>query len=61
MSVTFLICPPATSMRVPTAASLLRVMMVKRDTAAMLGRASPRNPRVRMENRSGSLAILLVA
>ena len=36
--------PPSTSMRVPCGASFSQVSRVKRLTAAMLGRASPRNP-----------------
>src|SRR5579864_380898 len=55
------ILPPATSTRVPVASSEARVSSRKRDTEAMEGRASPRNPRVAMERRSFTSRNLLVA
>jgi len=46
---------------VPASEAASRVTRDNLETAAMLGRASPRNPRVRILKRSWSLAILLVA
>ena len=45
----------------PFAASFCFVRMVTFDTAAMLGKASPRKPSVFIENKSSVVAILLVA
>ena len=45
----------------PASAPASRVSMVMRETAAMLGRASPRNPSVRMAKRSSGARSLLVA
>ena len=53
--------PPFTLMDVARSASRGRVSISNRDTEAMLGRASPRNPRVRRLRRSSTARILLVA
>mgnify|MGYP006190696245 CR=1 FL=1 len=46
---------------VPATASASRVTMRNRETLAMLGTASPRNPKVRISARSPELRSLLVA
>src|ERR1039458_10433629 len=48
-------------MRVPVASSIDRVSSSRRETEAMEGSASPRNPSVEMESRSLTLRSLLVA
>ena len=53
--------PPATWISVPPGAPRARVRSVKRATEAMLGKASPRKPRVAMAARSSTRRILLVA
>ena len=53
--------PPSMTTSVPESAAASRVTRENRETAAMLGSASPRKPSVRMRNRSSSVAILLVA
>src|SRR5437879_6500744 len=53
--------PPANSMRVPSASASSRVSSSNRDTAAMVGKASPRNPSVPIESRSSADLSLLVA
>src|ERR1035438_1989624 len=55
------ILPPAISMRVPVVSSAERVSSSRRETDAMEGSASPRNPRVAMESRSFTSRSLLVA
>ncbi len=45
----------------PVSASALQELSCNRDTEAILGSASPRNPRLPMRSRSSSDAILLVA
>ncbi len=55
------ILPPAISMRVPVVSSGARVSSSSRETDAMEGSASPRNPRVEMESRSLTSRSLLVA
>src|SRR5437667_235240 len=53
--------PPANSMRVPSASVSSRVSSSSRETAAMVGNASPRNPSVAIESRSSADLSLLVA
>src|SRR5437899_2711121 len=53
--------PPANSMRVPSASASSRVSSSNRETAAIVGKASPRNPRVAIESRSSADLSLLVA
>ena len=53
--------PPLISTRVPKSSPAGRVSMEKRDTEAMVGSASPRNPKVPMLLRSATSCILLVA
>ena len=53
--------PQCSSMRNPLGFSGWRVVMVVLDTAAILGRASPRNPRVAIASSCSWLSILLVA
>src|SRR3989441_8678168 len=53
--------PPAISMRVPESSDATRVSSTSRETAAIEGRASPRNPSVEISNRSSAERILLVA
>ena len=60
-SETSFILPPSTTISVPLSADAARVIRLNRETAAILGRASPLKPRVLMEKRSRSLKILLVA
>ncbi len=55
-----MIRPAETRTRVPTPPASA-VSRVSRDTDAMDGSASPRNPKVRTPRRSSSVAILLVA
>src|ERR1019366_1010314 len=55
------ILPPASSTVVPTASSRARVSSNSRETDAMDGSASPRNPRVAIESRSLTSESLLVA
>ena len=55
------ILPPAISMRVPVVSSAERVSSIKRETEAMDGSASPRNPSVAIESRSFTSRSLLVA
>src|SRR6266481_5162897 len=55
------ILPPAISTRAPVASSEARVSSSSRDTEAMEGSASPRNPSVPMESRSLTSRNLLVA
>jgi hypothetical protein len=55
------ISPAWTSRRNPAWEAAGRVINSRRLTAAMLGRASPRNPRVLMFRRSSSASSLLVA
>src|SRR5207237_243871 len=51
----------ATMLSVPATASGSRVVNRKRETLAMLGKASPRNPSVAIAARSFAVRILLVA
>src|SRR4029077_4230421 len=53
--------PPANSTRVPSASSAARVCSSRRETAAMEGSASPRNPRVAIESRSSAVRSFDVA
>ncbi len=53
--------PPLTRISVPLDASSGRVRRTSRDTEAMLGSASPRNPWVVIAARSSAVEILLVA
>ena len=53
--------PPDTRTSAPRGAPRARVRSSRRDTEAMLGRASPRNPREVMAARSSTRRILLVA
>ena len=53
--------PPLTMISVPASACAWRVVSRNRDTLAMLGRASPRNPSVATASRSAAVRILLVA
>ena len=53
--------PPATSMQVPTVSPSAQVFIVRRETAAIDGMASPRNPYVEMRSMSSTSRILLVA
>ena len=53
--------PPSFFTFNPVSLAAVRVVIVIRDTAAILARASPRKPRVAMASRSCSLLILLVA
>ena len=55
------ILPPLTTISVPATASRSRVVRRNRDTLAMLGNASPRNPNVATACRSAADRILLVA
>ena len=55
------IFPPSTIISVPISSLFSRVIREKRETAAMLGSASPLKPRVLIEKRSLSVDILLVA
>ncbi len=55
------IAPPSTMTSVAAVSVWRRVRSVKRDTDAIDGKASPRNPSVAMASRSSLLAILLVA
>src|SRR5580698_1957258 len=55
------IFPPAISTAAPVVSSAARVSSNSRETEAMEGRASPRNPRVAMESRSFTSLSLLVA
>ena len=55
------IFPPAISTVVPVVSSAARVSSSSRDTAAMEGSASPRNPSVEMASRSSASRNLLVA
>src|SRR5712691_1940324 len=48
---TLISLPPANSMRVPSASASSRVSSSKRDTAAIVGSASPRNPSVAIERQ----------
>ena len=52
--------PPANVSRKANSSSSVRVVIVKRETAAILGTASPRKPRELMENISSIVLILLV-
>ena len=54
ISATSLIAPPLRVIRVPASADSTLVTISMSDTEAMLGRASPLNPRVAMEKRSPS-------
>ena len=58
---TMSILPPFTMISVPASAFGSRVVNRKRDTLAMLGSASPRNPNVLTACRSAAERILLVA
>ena len=53
--------PPSIQYRLPERESAVFVMSSTLDTAAMLERASPRNPRDAIESRSQASLILLVA
>ena len=53
--------PPWAIKRVPCAPLLVAVSIVKRETEAMDGSASPRKPNVRIRKRSACFLILLVA
>src|SRR5437016_333949 len=53
--------PPANSMRVPSASVSSRVSSSSRETAAMVGKASPRKPSVAIESKSSADLSLLVA
>src|SRR5690242_18065276 len=53
--------PPANSRRVPSASDSSRVSRSSRETAAIVGSASPRKPSVEMESRSSADFSLLVA
>src|SRR4030042_5409077 len=55
------ITPPEAFTRYPTNWSAGLVVISTRETEQMLGRASPRNPRVLIENSSEKVVILLVA
>src|SRR5438094_3961736 len=55
------ILPPAISTRAPVVSSAERVSRSSRDTEAIEGSASPRNPSVAMESRSLTSRSLLVA
>jgi hypothetical protein len=52
---------PPSSLRTFRRPSATEVARVKRETDAMLGNASPRNPRVPTSKRSSDALILLVA
>ena len=58
---TFMSFPPANSMRVPSASDSSRVSSSSRETAAIVGSASPRKPSVEMESKSSADFSLLVA
>jgi len=53
--------PPANSTRVPCSSSGVRVSSTRRETDAMEGSASPRNPSVPMESRSSAVRSFDVA
>src|SRR6185437_6008135 len=53
--------PPANSIRVPCSSSAARVSSVSRDTAAIEGSASPRNPSVAIESKSSAVRSFDVA
>ena len=55
------ISPPWATSKVPCWPFSVAVSMVKRDTEAMEGMASPRKPSVRIRKRSACFLILLVA
>ena len=53
--------PPSTLISVPSAESASRLLIVKRETLAILGKASPRNPKVAIPFKSSEVRSLLVA
>jgi hypothetical protein len=55
------ISPSWTTIRVPAGCDRVRVVISTRAMEAMLGRASPRNPKERTDQRSSNRSILLVA